>query len=106
MASSTKQRDAVHPTTVEAREGYRIWLRFSDGAEGEVDLSHLAGDGVFLVWNDRACFESARVTSYNAVAWTEDVEFCADALYMQLTEASAEELMPHRRPLAATPELD
>ena len=99
MATSTKQRDAIHPTAVEAREGYRIWLSFSDGAEGEVDLSHLAGNGVFLVWNDRACFESVHLTSYGAIAWTRDAELCADALYMQMTGSSVEELMPNRRPL-------
>ena len=30
----------ARPTSVEPREGYRIWLRYSDGAAGEVDLSH------------------------------------------------------------------
>ncbi len=91
----------VRPTAVKAREGYRIWLSFSDGAEGEVDLSHLAGDGVFQVWDDRARFESVHLTSYDAVAWTEDAELCAEALYMRLTGLSAEELMPDRRPLGA-----
>ena len=37
----------IRPTEVESREDYRIWLRYSDGAAGEIDLSHLAGRGVF-----------------------------------------------------------
>ena len=101
MTIPAKTGGMILLTAAEPREGYRLWLSFSDGVEGEIDLSGFAGDGVFQVWNDRACFESARVTSYNAVAWTEDAELCADALYMQLTGTSAEELMPHRRPLAA-----
>lgn len=101
MTISAKTGGMILLTAVEPREGYRVWLSFSDGAAGEIDLSHLAGSGVFQAWNDRACFESARITSYNAVAWTEDAELCADALYMQLTGASAEELMSERRPLAA-----
>ncbi len=101
MATSAKQSNVIRPTAVEARGGYRIWLSFSDGAEGEVDLSHLAGDGVFQVWDDRACFESVHLTSYGAVAWTEDAELCAEALYIQLTGISAEELMPDRRLLGA-----
>ena len=101
MATSAKQSNVIQPTAVEAREGCRIWLRFSDGAEGEIDLSHLAGDGVFQVWGDRACFESVHLTDYGAIAWTDDAELCADALYMQLTGVSAEELMPGRRPLGA-----
>ena len=31
---------------VRALDDYRIWLRFDDGAQGEVDLSDLAGRGV------------------------------------------------------------
>ena len=38
----------LHPIEVEAREPYRIWLRYSDGVSGEIDLSDVAGMGVFL----------------------------------------------------------
>ena len=31
----------------EARPEYRLRVRFSDGVEGEVDLSDVAGKGVF-----------------------------------------------------------
>ena len=86
--------DQVRPTAVEVREGYRIWLRYSDGSAGEVDLSYLAGDGMFEAWNDRACFEAVRITEYDAIAWGEDLELCPDALYMQLTGKSLEEVMP------------
>jgi hypothetical protein len=33
-----------------ALEDYRLWLKYSDGTEGAVDLSHLAGKGVFAAW--------------------------------------------------------
>ena len=39
----------IQALDVKAREGLRIWLRFSDGSAGEVDLSDLAGRGVFRV---------------------------------------------------------
>ena len=29
----------------------RIWLRYADGTEGEVDRAHLGGQGVFTVWS-------------------------------------------------------
>ena len=35
------------PTNVEPRDGFHIWLEYDDGAQGEVDLSHLAGKGIF-----------------------------------------------------------
>ena len=75
----------IDPIAVEPREDYCIWLRYSDGAEGEVDLSDLAGGGVFSTWDDRAYFEAVHVTEYGAIAWSEELELCPDALYMRLT---------------------
>ena len=87
----------VQPIAVEPRDGYRIWIRYSDGAAGEVDLSYLAGRGVFAAWNDPSCFETVRLTPTGGIAWGEDVELCPDALYMQLTGKSVEEVMPGAR---------
>ena len=49
----------IRPTAVEPREGFRIWLRYSDGVSGELNLSHLAGRGVFAAWDEPGCFERA-----------------------------------------------
>jgi hypothetical protein len=37
----------IRPISVSALPGYRIKVVFSDGAQGAVDLSDLAGRGVF-----------------------------------------------------------
>ena len=87
----------IRPTEVEPREGYRIWLRYSDGATGEIDLSHLAGRGVFKAWKNRTCFEAVRIAPAGGIAWGDDVELCPDALYMQLTGKSVAEVMPGAR---------
>ena len=84
----------VRPTEVTALEGFRIWLRYSDGSAGEVDLSHLAGRGVFQAWNDPRCFEGVHLGPAGAVAWDEEIELCPDALYMQLTGKSLGEVIP------------
>lgn len=84
----------IRPTAVEAREGYRLWIRYSDGTAGEVDLSYLAGRGVFREWLDRTFFETVHITPDGGVAWGEDIELCPDALYMQLTGKTVQELMP------------
>ena len=81
--------DAVN---VEPRDAYRIRLRYSDGASGEVDLSDIAGRGVFKVWSDRTFFEGVHVSEHGSIAWSDDIELCPDALYMELTGKSAEEL--------------
>ena len=91
----------IEPVDVEPRDGYRIWLRYSDGASGEVDLSDMAGRGVFRVWLDRVFFEKVHVSDHGSIAWSDDIELCADARYMKLTGKSAEELFPALRGRAA-----
>ena len=91
----------IRPTEVEPRDGYRIWLRYSDGASGEVDLSHLAGRGVFKAWADRAYFETVRVVSAGAIAWGKDAELCPDSLYLRLTGKSVDDMIRAERVLSA-----
>ena len=86
----------IRPTAVEARAGYRIWLRYSDGAAGEVDLSDLAGRGVFAAWNDRSFFETVHLSEGGAIAWGEELDLCPDALYMEITGKSVAEVMSGR----------
>ena len=60
----------VDPVAVEPRDGYRIWVRYEDGVEGELDLSHLAGKGVFKAWDDRAFFEGVHINEEGGcVCW-------------------------------------
>ena len=90
----------IRPTEVEARRDYRIWLCYSDGTSGEVSLAHLAGQGVFAAWKEKAFFENVYLTDARAIAWSEDIELCPDALYLQLTGKSVEDVMPGARMLA------
>ena len=90
----------IRPTEVEPRDGFRIWLRYQDGTMGEIDLSHLVGCGVFKAWNERACFETVRIAPAGGIAWGDDIELCPDALYLQLTGKSVEDVMPTTRVLA------
>ena len=91
----------IRPTSVEPREGFRIRLRYSDGTAGEVDLSHLAGRGVFELWNDPERFGTVRIAPDGGIAWGGDVELCPDVLYVQLTGRSVEEVMPDVRLVGA-----
>jgi len=49
-------------TATKARDGFRLWPRFSDGLEGTVDRSDLAGRGVFAAWNHPGVFAHVTVT--------------------------------------------
>ena len=75
----------VRALEVEARDSRRIWLRYSDGSKGEVDLSDVAGRGVFRAWDAPGVFEAVHVAPHGAVAWNDEIELCADALYLDLT---------------------
>ena len=66
-------------TEVRPLSGCRIWLKFTDGISGEVDLSHLAGRGVFKVWTDRKVFEGVHLGPSGAIEWSEDIDLCPDA---------------------------
>lgn len=79
---------------VKPRQGYRLWLRYEDGSEGEVDLSDLAGRGVFKAWEDRRVFENVRVDDAGAVVWEGIIDLCPDALYLRLTGKRVEDLFP------------
>ncbi len=84
---------------VRALEGYRLWLRYEDGAEGVVDISHLAGRGVFQIWNQPGLFEAVGITDHGAVAWAEEIELCPDALYLRLMNKQPAELLPGLSPV-------
>ena len=90
----------IRPVKVEPRPEYRIWVEFSDGAAGEIDLSDVAGRGVFVAWNEPGVFEKVHVTSHRAIAWNDDLELCPDALYMEITGKSLEELTEEVETLA------
>ena len=84
----------IRPLSVSALPNYRIHVRFSDGAEGEVDLSDLVGQGVFKAWKDCSFFEKVHLGSGRQVRWSEEIELCPDTLYMKLTGKTPEELFP------------
>lgn len=76
--------------------GYKMFIRFTDGVEGVVDLSHLAGKGVFSIWQVPGCFESATVNpETGAITWKDGVDICPDALYMQITGKRLDEIFPN-----------
>ena len=84
----------ARPVDVKARKNFRIWLQYDDGTEGEVDLSDVAGRGVFAAWNDPAFFNSVRLGSHGAIEWGENLDICPDAMYLRLTGKSAEDVFP------------
>ena len=84
----------IRPVLVKALGDYRIYIKFSDGAEGEVDLSDLAGRGVFEAWKDYGAFEQVHIGTGREIQWSDEIELCPDAMYMRLTGKTPEEMFP------------
>ena len=74
---------------------FRLWVRFQDGVAGEVDLSYLAGQGVFRVWEKPGVFQKVHISDEGNVRWGEEIELCADSLYLRVTGQRPEEVFPH-----------
>ena len=73
---------------------FQLELRFDTGETGIVDLSSLAGRGVFDAWNVPGVFEAVSVTDVGAVQWPGEIDLCPDALYLQMTGKKVEDIFP------------
>ena len=73
---------------------FRLRLQFADGTDRVVDLSDLAGVGVFEAWLEPGVFEQVTVTNYGAVAWPDELDLCPDSLYLRATGKEPEDIFP------------
>jgi hypothetical protein len=72
--------------------GFRVFLKFNDGTSGVVDFSSFAGKGVFSKWLESGFFDAMKINAAGALEWPGGLDLCPDALYMQLTGKSPEDL--------------
>jgi hypothetical protein len=73
------------PSRVTALPGYRIEVVYPDGVAGVIDLSGSVGKGVFLPLQDEAFFRTVHISKFGQIAWSEDLEICSDAAYLEIT---------------------
>lgn len=83
------------PVNVTPLRGYKIRIRYADGVEGDVDLAHLVGKGVFSLWNDPNAFENVWIGPSGEIKWSDEIDLCPDALYMEITGKAPEEVFPN-----------
>jgi len=68
---------------------YKLWLRFSDGAEGEVDLQNQLGGEVFEPLKDTQTFKNFILDSdLHTVTWPNGADFAPEFL-RSLTHSNA-----------------
>jgi len=63
--------------------GYRLWLRFEDGVEGDVDIAQLIRfTCVFAPLRDKAIFDQVRVNpELGTIYWPNGADLDPDVLY-------------------------
>jgi len=71
-------------TKVKALDNYSIFVWFSDGVHGTIDLNHLAHKGIFHEWDKNNLFRQVHIDDYGAIAWNDDIDICPDNVYLQL----------------------
>lgn len=85
-------------TKAEPLANYRVDLTFADGTRGIADLSHLAGRGVFALWNNPAEFKKVKIGEAGELIWLDQIDLCPDSLYLRITGKEPAEVFPALRP--------
>jgi hypothetical protein len=85
---------------VKPLENFRLFVKFSDGKEGKVDLSEFAGTGVFALRNDYSQFEKVTIGSSGELVWSEEVDLDGLGIYLRLTGKKPEDVLPRLRELS------
>lgn len=73
-------------TEVHYRKNYRVWLRFGDGIEGEVDLEAELWGEIFEPLRDMAVFKKLRLDEeLHTLVWPNGADFAPEFLYQKLS---------------------
>ena len=75
----------LHVVEVKYLHDYVIWVRFNDGAAGEVDLSKELEGEVFGPLKDQSLFKSVKVDPLmQTTVWDNGADLAPEFLYDQL----------------------
>lgn len=76
----------LHVREAHYEGGYRIWLRFNDGAEGVVDLGDALVGEVFEPLKDIDKFKAFRVDAdIETLVWENGADLAPEYLYDKMT---------------------
>ena len=76
---------------------YVLWLRFSDGTEGEVDLRKELHGEVFEPLRDKRLFSSAAVhPEWHTIAWPNGADFAPEFLHAAVKARRTKRSRPRR----------
>lgn len=79
---------------VESMEKYRIRVEFDDGVEGIYNLSHLAGKGIFIRWEEDNSFDNVFVDKESgAITWPEIGDIDTLQVYCKIRKINIEDFL-------------
>lgn len=85
------KNDIPKAQVVRPLSGYKIYLEFNNGIQGEVDLSYLKGKGVFQWWEQGNNFSKVHIDQLGNIVWNDDIDIDALNCYLKITNQTFEE---------------
>ena len=73
-------------TRAQPLPGYRLRIEFSDGLQGEVDLSDRLFGPVFEPLRDEEFFSRVSIDDFGVICWPNGADLAPDALHARLLE--------------------
>ena len=81
---------------------YKLYVRFSDASEGEYDVSHLAGKGVFKSWDTNNNFSKVFIsTESGAITWPGELDIDTINAYCKIKGVEVDEYLNSKQHHAA-----
>ncbi|HEY3762429.1 MAG TPA: DUF2442 domain-containing protein [Verrucomicrobiae bacterium] len=81
----------IRPVKAVPLPGHKIRVTYADGVAGIIDLSNSVGRGVFAMLKDETFFNKVHVGDHGQIAWSDDIEICPDAAYLEITGKTSDE---------------
>ena len=80
----------LHVTKAEYRGDYKIWLKFSDGAEGVADLEDALWGPVFAPIKSTEVFRNFELSPvFGTIVWENGADLAPEALYDRAMKRAA-----------------
>lgn len=73
----------IRVISVEPRQKYVLFVRLSNGKEGEFDVSPYLNKGIFTELNNESYFKQARV-AFGGIVWPNNQDFSADTIEYEM----------------------
>ena len=85
----------LHVTAARYESGYKIWVEFSDGQSGVVDLEGDLWGPVFEPLRDTEAFKRFTVSEeFHTIVWENGADIAPEHLHEKLSKSSLERTAP------------